>query len=281
MSPTVRDAVKLPRDDVPVVDSVPADAPSTVRCVLPCASPVTVRVLELLIVVVAVSTVRRVAEEAPARAAPASPVSPAAELAARAAVRRAVRRAVEGQRARRRDCVFTLFVVSVSNACCTSPAASLNCAERFTVIPLRVTSGHTTRPDRRIERPGAAEATAERSAERPAMAAAAVEHDAAEELVAHAAAHQAAAVERASRPPPSHRPAAGASDADAPMKLGGRARRSRRARSRARRLSADAVSAEFGELVVSVQATAASVARPATERPGKGALHEINSDDVC
>ena len=57
MSPTVRDAVKLPRDDVPVVDSVPADAPFTVRSVLPCASPVTVRVLELLIVVVAVSTV--------------------------------------------------------------------------------------------------------------------------------------------------------------------------------------------------------------------------------
>ena len=43
-------------DDVPVVDSVPADAPSTVRCVLPCASPLTVRELALLIVVVAVST---------------------------------------------------------------------------------------------------------------------------------------------------------------------------------------------------------------------------------
>src|SRR5215212_6687220 len=57
VSPTVRVAVKLPRDEVPVVDSVPADAPSIVRCVLPCASPVTVRELELLIVVVAVSTV--------------------------------------------------------------------------------------------------------------------------------------------------------------------------------------------------------------------------------
>src|SRR6476620_8801876 len=57
VSATVRDALKLPRDDVPVVDSVPADAPSTVRCVLPCASPVTVRELELLIVVVAVRTV--------------------------------------------------------------------------------------------------------------------------------------------------------------------------------------------------------------------------------
>src|SRR5829696_7170279 len=57
VSPTVRVAVKLPRDDVPVVDSVPADAPFIVRCVLPCARPVTVRELELLIVVVAVSTV--------------------------------------------------------------------------------------------------------------------------------------------------------------------------------------------------------------------------------
>src|SRR6187455_686527 len=57
VSPTVRLAVKLPRVDVPVVDSVPADAPLTVRCVLPCASPVTVRLLELLIVVDAVSTV--------------------------------------------------------------------------------------------------------------------------------------------------------------------------------------------------------------------------------
>src|SRR5512132_777704 len=57
VSPTVRDAVKFPRDEVPVVDSVPADAPSIVRCVLPWASPVTVRELELLIVVVAVSTV--------------------------------------------------------------------------------------------------------------------------------------------------------------------------------------------------------------------------------
>src|SRR5690348_9880071 len=57
VSPTVRDAVKLPRDDVPVVDSVPADAPSTVRWVLPCASPVTVRELDELIVVDAVSTV--------------------------------------------------------------------------------------------------------------------------------------------------------------------------------------------------------------------------------
>ena len=57
VSPTVRVAVKLPRDEVPVVDSVPADAPLTERWVLPCARPVTVRELELLIVVVAVSTV--------------------------------------------------------------------------------------------------------------------------------------------------------------------------------------------------------------------------------
>ena len=49
--------MKLPRDEVPVVDSVPAEAPSTVRCVLFCARPVTVRLLVLLMVVVAVRIV--------------------------------------------------------------------------------------------------------------------------------------------------------------------------------------------------------------------------------
>ena len=58
VSPTVREALKLPRDEVPVVDSVPAVAPSTVRCVLPCASPVTVRELLLVIVVVSSAPLR-------------------------------------------------------------------------------------------------------------------------------------------------------------------------------------------------------------------------------
>jgi hypothetical protein len=42
VSPVDRAAVKAPRAEVPVVVSVPADAPFTVRCVLPLARPVTV-----------------------------------------------------------------------------------------------------------------------------------------------------------------------------------------------------------------------------------------------
>src|SRR4051812_6747629 len=42
VSPVTRIAVNAPCDDVPVVVSVPFDAPFTVRCVLPFASPVIV-----------------------------------------------------------------------------------------------------------------------------------------------------------------------------------------------------------------------------------------------
>jgi hypothetical protein len=42
VSPVTRIAVKAPCRDVPVVFSVPDDAPFTVRCALPFASPVTV-----------------------------------------------------------------------------------------------------------------------------------------------------------------------------------------------------------------------------------------------
>lgn len=48
VSPATRFALNAPCDDVPVVFSVPADAPFTVRCVLPFARPVTVRVLDSL-----------------------------------------------------------------------------------------------------------------------------------------------------------------------------------------------------------------------------------------
>src|SRR6185369_14460620 len=57
VSPTVRDAVNDPRLDVPVTDSSPFDAPSILREVLPCARPLTVRSLAVLIVVVAVRIV--------------------------------------------------------------------------------------------------------------------------------------------------------------------------------------------------------------------------------
>ena len=57
VSPTSRVAVKLPRLDVPVVDSCPSEAPLMVRCVLPDASPVTVRELLLVSVVDAVRMV--------------------------------------------------------------------------------------------------------------------------------------------------------------------------------------------------------------------------------
>jgi hypothetical protein len=46
VSPVTRVAVNAPWLDVPVVVSVPADAPFTVRCVLPLANPVTVCVLD-------------------------------------------------------------------------------------------------------------------------------------------------------------------------------------------------------------------------------------------
>jgi hypothetical protein len=42
VSPATRLAVNAPCDDVPLVLSVPDDAPFTVRCVLPLASPVIV-----------------------------------------------------------------------------------------------------------------------------------------------------------------------------------------------------------------------------------------------
>src|SRR5215213_11056454 len=42
VSPATRLAVKAPFSDVPVVVSVPADVPFTVRCALPFAKPVTV-----------------------------------------------------------------------------------------------------------------------------------------------------------------------------------------------------------------------------------------------
>ena len=59
VSPVTRFAVKVPCADVPVVDSVPADAPFTVRCVLPLARPVTVSVLDSFTVLLLLS--RRVA----------------------------------------------------------------------------------------------------------------------------------------------------------------------------------------------------------------------------
>jgi len=46
VSPVTRFAVNAPWLDVPVVVSVPADVPFTVRCVLPLANPVTVCVLD-------------------------------------------------------------------------------------------------------------------------------------------------------------------------------------------------------------------------------------------
>ena len=48
VSPVTRFAVNAPCVDVPVVVSVPADVPFTVRCVLPLASPVTVCVARLV-----------------------------------------------------------------------------------------------------------------------------------------------------------------------------------------------------------------------------------------
>ena len=48
VSPVTRFAVNAPCVDVPVVVSVPADAPFTVRCVLPFASPVTACALDWL-----------------------------------------------------------------------------------------------------------------------------------------------------------------------------------------------------------------------------------------
>jgi hypothetical protein len=55
VSPATRFAVNAPCLDVPVVASVPADAPFTVRCVLPFASPVTVCVLDWLTVLLLLS----------------------------------------------------------------------------------------------------------------------------------------------------------------------------------------------------------------------------------
>lgn len=54
VSPAVRDEVNATPSFVPVVDSVPADFPSTVRCVLVDARPPIVKLLELLTVLVAV-----------------------------------------------------------------------------------------------------------------------------------------------------------------------------------------------------------------------------------
>ena len=54
VSPAVRVAVNSPRLEVPFVDSVDDEAPFTVRCVLPLARPLTVRLLVLETVVVAV-----------------------------------------------------------------------------------------------------------------------------------------------------------------------------------------------------------------------------------
>ena len=59
VSPVTRFAVNAPCVDVPVVVSVPADAPFTVRCVLPLARPVTVCVLDWLTTLLLLS--RRVA----------------------------------------------------------------------------------------------------------------------------------------------------------------------------------------------------------------------------
>jgi hypothetical protein len=55
VSPTSRVDVNAPSPFLPVVDSSPRDTPLTVRCVLPTASPVMVRSLELLTVDTALS----------------------------------------------------------------------------------------------------------------------------------------------------------------------------------------------------------------------------------
>jgi hypothetical protein len=55
VSPAEREAVNATPSFVPVVDSVPADFPSTVRCALPDAKPAAVKSLEAFTVLVAVS----------------------------------------------------------------------------------------------------------------------------------------------------------------------------------------------------------------------------------
>jgi hypothetical protein len=52
VSPAVRNDVKATLSFTPFVDSVPADLPATVRCVLPEARPATVKSLEAFTVLV-------------------------------------------------------------------------------------------------------------------------------------------------------------------------------------------------------------------------------------
>src|SRR5687768_173474 len=108
VSPITRTALNAPVLLVPVVVSRPDDVPLTVRCVLPAARPEIVRSL-------ACSTVDRA-------------------LSRRVTVPLTLTR------------VLTVFVVRLSNACCTAPPAVAYAAERLMVKPFRVSASHTTRP---------------------------------------------------------------------------------------------------------------------------------------
>ena len=107
VSPAMRVAVNATPSLVPVVVSVPAALASTVRWVLPDASPLTVRSLELLTVLVAVSWCRLV------------------PLTVR--------------------CTFTVFVVPLTNCCWTLPAASRKEKDRVRVRPPCVSGPQSSR----------------------------------------------------------------------------------------------------------------------------------------
>src|SRR6266550_5951727 len=107
VSPATRFAVNAPCEDVPVVFSVPADVPFTVRCVLSFARPVTVWLLDSFTTLLLLS--RRVAV----------PLTVTVET--------------------------TVFVV-LSRACCTCPAVVVYFETRVTLSPSRVVAVQVTRP---------------------------------------------------------------------------------------------------------------------------------------
>src|SRR5438105_12437736 len=109
VSATRRDAVKdVPSPVLPDDCSVPLDLPFTVRCVLPGASPLTVRSLVCTTVDVTLPSWRVTV--------------PLTET-----------------------CSLIVFVDELG-AACAMPAASVNAKDREMVRPRRVTSGHETRP---------------------------------------------------------------------------------------------------------------------------------------